>query len=54
MENTTELDLCRGYRQAPSDVRYKITPHSDILAKVQLGGVLQPQRLGCKKINTNK
>jgi len=37
--------------RAPSDLHYKISPHSDILAKVPRGGVLQPRRLECKKIN---
>ena len=36
------LNLTPG---SPSDLRYKITPHSDILAKVPRGGVLRPQRL---------
>ena len=36
---------------APSDLRYKITSHSDILAKVPRGGVLHPRRLQREKIN---
>jgi len=36
----------------PSDLCYKITPHSDILAKVPWSGVLRPQRLEREKIIT--
>jgi len=40
--------------RAPSDLHYKITKHSDILAKVPQGGILWPQRLERKKeINNN-
>jgi len=35
--------------RAPSVLHYKITPHSDILAKVMPGGILQPQRLEHEK-----
>jgi len=35
--------------RAPFDLRYKITPHYDILAKVPRGGVLWPRRLERKK-----
>jgi len=38
--------------RAPSDLRYKITPHSDILTKVPRGSLLRPRRLERKnKIN---
>ena len=33
----------------PSDLRYKTIPHSDILTKVPLGGVLRPRRLEREK-----
>ena len=36
---------------ATSDLRYEITPHSDILAKVPRGGVLRPRRLEREKNN---
>ena len=35
----------------PSDLRYKITPHSHILAKDPRVGVLRPRRLEREKIN---
>jgi len=35
--------------RSPSDLRYKITLHSNILAKVPRGGVLRPGRLVRKK-----
>ena len=31
--------------RAASDLRYKITPHSDILAKVPRGDILRPRKL---------
>ena len=34
---------------SPSDLHYKITPHSDILVKVLQGGILWPQRLEREK-----
>jgi len=38
-----------GQNLLPSDLRYKITPYSDILEKVARGGVLQPGRLQREK-----
>jgi len=40
--------------EPPSDLRYKITPHSDILAKVPQGGVLRPRRLEHEKNNNER
>jgi len=40
--------------RAPSDLRYKITSHSDILAKVSRGGVLRHRRLEREKINKSQ
>ena len=45
---------CGDTDRAPSDLRYIITPHSDILAIVPRGGVLRPRRLEREKIIINK
>jgi len=38
-----------GIQIDPSELRYKITPRSDILAKVPRGGVLRPGRIEREK-----
>ena len=39
-----------GIQIGPSDLHHKITPHSNILAKVLWGGILWPRRLERKKV----